>query len=507
MDSVVDPASPSGLPLLPLLLWEAPPGLELILAQEGVPFAKVGEPHPWAFRAGRFVLFDGRKVSGAKLKKSLGAGNVAIDLDLLRDAGQIDPFEAIVDDRAALASWHVGGLDLTERIARRDKAAIRRKVVDRLRAAIEGGGGLWARLANYPHPYQSAFNFRADLDEHAPEDYARFSRARRPIADCTTHFVSTHAYGRDEAVLGDLRGLDAQSHGHFHFVYRDPETNRENLARAHALMIESGFAPSGFAAPGGRWNRGLDRVMEGLGYEFSSDFHLGYDDLPFFPWLGDRFSGVLQVPIHPICEGLFSDAGGRDGMGVGEHLAAVVRSKIEAGEPAFVYGHPERRLGRFPEVLGRLAAEIAGEGLLWRVTLTEFARWWRWRAERRWSVVPKGPGRFEVQFDDWDAEYPLALEVHRPGRFASVPVAGPCIPLELDGLAYERAKLTAPLPIPRPCRGPRTLRSAVREALDWETVTPVDELPTGTIAERVKVGLRRWKSRDVAGGRGGKACA
>ena len=39
---------------------------------------------------------------------------------------------------------------------------------------------------------------------------------------------------------------------------------------------------------------------------------LNYDDLPFFPWRGDRFSAVLQVPIHPICEGLFFDAGARD---------------------------------------------------------------------------------------------------------------------------------------------------------------------------------------------------
>ena len=37
-----------------------PPGLEQILMQEGVPFRKVAEPHPLAFGAGRFVLFDGR---------------------------------------------------------------------------------------------------------------------------------------------------------------------------------------------------------------------------------------------------------------------------------------------------------------------------------------------------------------------------------------------------------------------------------------------------------------
>ena len=44
---------------LPLLLWRTPPGLELALSQEGVPFETVRDPHPLSFRGGRFVLFDG----------------------------------------------------------------------------------------------------------------------------------------------------------------------------------------------------------------------------------------------------------------------------------------------------------------------------------------------------------------------------------------------------------------------------------------------------------------
>ena len=42
-------------------LWQTPPGLELMLAQEGVPFETVKDAHPLSFRGGRFVLFDGRR--------------------------------------------------------------------------------------------------------------------------------------------------------------------------------------------------------------------------------------------------------------------------------------------------------------------------------------------------------------------------------------------------------------------------------------------------------------
>jgi peptidoglycan/xylan/chitin deacetylase (PgdA/CDA1 family) len=497
---------PAELPPLPLLLWQAPPGLELALAQEGIAFARVRDPHPLAFRVGRFVLFDGRRVAAAKVRATLGPSHVAIDLDALRDGGPFDPFEALVDTSAAPARWRVAGLDLCERVARFPKAAIRRRVLDRLRDAVTRAGGLWARLAAFPFPYRSAFNLRVDLDEPSPDDYARFARARRPLEDCTTHFVSTHAYGRDEPILADLRRHDTQSHGHYHVVYRDADSNRRNVERAHLLLSAAGIEPFGFAAPEGRWNLGLDRVLEELGYEYASEFHLSYDDRPFFPWRDGRFSRVLQVPVHPLCEGLFLEAGAADGRAVAEHLVSVVRGRIAAGEPAFVYGHPERRLGRHPEVVAALAEAVAGEPLLWRATLTDFARWWRWRSRRRWAVVPRGAGRFEVQFDDWDPAYPLALEVVRGGHVASLPVTGPRLPLRLDGLAYERCRIRFDPPAATPLRRPHGLKSAVRAALDWETVTPIDDLPEHTIAARLKKGLRRWRSRPGQEG-GGRRCA
>ena len=62
---------------------------------------------------------------------------------------------------------------------------------------------MWARLAPFPFPYRSAFNLRLDLDENYPEDYARFAEARRPLNGCSTHFVSTGAYGDVTPVLDD----------------------------------------------------------------------------------------------------------------------------------------------------------------------------------------------------------------------------------------------------------------------------------------------------------------
>ncbi len=294
-------------------------------------------------------------------------------------------------------------------------------------------------------------------------------------------------------MLDDLRRLDAQSHGHFHVVYREAAANRRNVERAHAILERAGITPTAFAAPEGRWNAGLDRALEGLGYRYSSDFQLNYDDFPFFPWRDGRFSRVLQVPIHPICEGLFLESGVGDGRRIGEYLAATVRSRIASGEPAFVYGHPERRLGRMPEVFEILAEAVSGEGLVWRTTMTAFADWWHWRHRRRWSLVPRSGGCFELQFDDWDPRYPLALELWRGSHVAAIPITGPRTMLQPGLLAFERRRSRIDTPEPTPARPPRGLKALVRAALDWETITPVEELPEDTVTARLKKRLRRWR--------------
>ncbi len=473
---------PSSLPVLPLLLWETPPGLELALAQEGVSYRVIQSSHPLAFRAGRFVLYDGRRVSASQLRRQLAPEHVAIDIDRFRRSEPIDPFRALIETRARIASWEIDGWSLTERVARHPKAELRARIVGFVRAAVVAAGGMWARLGAFPFPYRSAFNFRADLDERCVEDYSRFARARRRLADCVTHFVCTQAYGDVPAVLQDLLRVDTQSHGHYHLVYRDPDANLRNLRRADALLRESGFEPAGYAAPHGRWNPGLDDAIEAMGYVYSSDFQLGYDDLPFFPWRADagRFSRVLQVPIHPICEGLFFEAGATGGKNVAEHLVRVVRAKIAAGAPAFVYGHPEGRLAHHPDVLTALADAIAHEALVWRVTLTEFAHWWRWRASRSWSVVARGGGRFEIQFDDWGTEFPLSFELARDQHVATIPLTGPLTPLQLDGLAYERRQTRVDLPVASSvARPPSCARSSAARSIGRR-------LPRSTSCPRIR---------------------
>ena len=481
------------LALLPLLLWKTPPGLELILAQEGVPYEAVKDPHPFSFRAGRFVLFDSQAAPAGSIQPLLSRTHVMIDVDRFRRGETPDPFEALVDHRAALGSWTFGGVTVCERVARYAKAWIRRRLIGRIRDAVIGADGVWMRVSPFPYPYRSGFSFRADLDESVPEDYHRFAAARGALGSCSTHFVSTHAYTHHQSVLNDLKRHDTQSHGHFHHVYREAELNRVNLERAHQILCGSGFEPVGFAAPHGRWRKSLDEQLEDLGYLYSSDFQIGYDDFPFYPWRGDRFSRVLQIPVHPVCEGLFLDAGVDRPELIGDYFRQVISSRLNAGELAVIYGHPERRLGRMPEIMKAIASAVDGGPLVWRASFSELARWWRWRSERRWLVIPREGDRVEIQFDEWNTEYAFTLDIQRGPFQCSVPVAGARMSLGLSGLAYERRDSSEQgLEPPQIGAGALSIKRAVKSAIDWETVTPLDDIPRSSIPNRVKRGLRWW---------------
>ncbi len=479
---------------LPLLLWKTPPGLALILAQEGVPFETVKDPHPLSFRASRFVLFDAQTAAAGSIQPLLERTHVLFDVDELRRGEATDPFAALVDCSTGLGSWTFEGFTVSERVARYAKGWLRRRLISRLRDAVTGAGGVWMRVSPFPYPYRSGFSFRADLDESVPEDYHRFAAARGSLGPCSTHFVSTYAYTHHQSVLDDLKQHDTQSHGHFHHVYREPELNRVNLERAHRILSGSGFEPVGFAAPHGRWHASLDEQLEDLGYLYSSDFQIGYDDLPFFPWRGDRFSRVLQVPVHPVCEGLFLEAGVEEPELIGEYFRQVISARLDAGELAVIYGHPERRLGRMPEVMKAIAGAVEGRTLVWRASFSEIARWWRWRAERRWLVIPREDERVEIQFDEWDTEYPLAVDIQRGAFQCSIPVTGPRVSLGLRELVYERNGPDEDS-LQFPSIGARALsfKRAVKSAIDWETVTPLDQIPRSSIGNRVKRGLRWWK--------------
>lgn len=477
------------LPLLPLVLDEVPSGLRMALAQEGVPVAA----RATAPLAGRFVVGDSRR----GLQSPLAAGQTLLDIHPLRAAFPSDPFTALVDETSARFQWRIGQVCVSEEIARVDKRSLRRRLMASLRKQLEAAGGVWIKLAAWPFPYRSAFNFRLDHDEFDADDFDAVLGALAGHERAASHYVCGSTHELEQAALRRLKGSDVGSHGYWHHTYYDAQDNLKNIRRGIETLRAAGIEPSGYVAPHGRFNRGLLWALESLGIGHSSEFALAYDDVPFF--LPE--SSVLQIPVHPICLGLFLDVLRRtkspcsemDAAAdcVADHLIEAIQAKYHAGEPVFLYGHPDGRLGRYPQVLKRSLDAAAAYAGLWRTDRTTIARWWRARASLQLCVVHDRQG-FVVRCDELPAEFPPALEFWRGGHVANLPLARGETRFSPEALAYERRH---PVTTAEPVRldPPHGLKSSMRRYLDWEKVTPVDEISSGSFRGWLKKTLRRVK--------------
>jgi hypothetical protein len=486
----------SPLPLLPLVLDNVPRGLRQALAQEGIPFVdrRPGEAE------GRFVLFDSR--TGAC--QTPAVGQIVIDVASLRDGFDEDPFIALVDQRSAGFQWQVAEFELVEEIARVDKRAVRRQLLDQLRQQIEQLGGIWLRIAAFPFPYRTALNFRLDYDHYDPADFATTLDALAGQEQATSHYVCGSAYESAPGALARLRGLDVGAHGFWHHTYQTVEENWQNIRRGIDVLQAARIEPSGFVAPNGRFNRSLLVALESLGIPYSSEFALAYDDLPFF--VGT--AGVLQIPIHPVCLELFVDAVKRgvplassEGLqrkavameAAADYLVHVAQIKCDRREPVLLYGHPTGEAGGCAHVVRQVFHWAAGRSDLWRTSFGELNRWWRARGEVRIRVTSQD-GEFSVQVLNGSPTYPVGIELCRGSQVAVLPLDRPVVQFSPEALVYDD-RTAEPIVAPLKLDDPRGLRAQVRRLLDWEYVTPVDEILTNTWRNWAKRSLRRWWKR------------
>jgi hypothetical protein len=396
---------------------------------------------------------------------------------------------------------------VTEEIGLVQRRAVRKRLALHLRKEIERRGGLWLTIGAFPFPYRSAFNFRFDHDEFMPKDFERTMAAIAGWEGATSHYVcaSTHAQHAEQLV--QLRGLHVGSHGYWHHTYFDAADNHRNVRRGIEGLHGAGLEPVGFVAPHGRSNPGLRVALNALQIDHSSEFGLAHDDLPFYP----EGSKVLQIPIHPLCLGVVMEAaiaslGNRPKLdeegrcklfrdaatATMEHFERVARVKHEANEPVFLYGHPDGRVGRYPELLQETFNTVAGFAAIWKTTLAEFAAWWRQRLAIRLQLQRNGDN-LVISGQLPTGGVRASLNLWRGDLVATLPWDGSEVKLQPSALAYQRRTFKASAFQPVRVDGAQPLKSALLRYLDWERVTPVREIRVRDWRSLMKKTLRMLK--------------
>ena len=442
------------LSLLPLELNTVAPGLELALAQEGISAVSSSDwesqrkkyPSIMSER-GKFLLYDSSMAGYQSVCRSCVPGQKMIDVSVLRRGWDTDPFQALIDIQTRRGGWRINTNLVTEMVSRYPKGAIRRKLLKALRRKIEDEGGIWLCVSPYPYPYRSAFNFRIDYDEYQAVDFTSIVKQCDTLQSLTSHYVCASAFQQQPQVLDALKDFDVGGHGWIHRTYRDRMQNYGNIQRGMEWLQDQNLDVDGFVSPHGIWNRGLGCVLEDLGIRFSSEFGLAHDELPFFPYMESCFSGrllssdepveflrpqsssvhsgyfssVLQLPVHPVCLGVLLEAGICDPSIIAEYFFSVVERKFQEGSPAFLYGHPTRRLGQWPVVISTAYRVAQQYPQMWKTTLRNFAQWWHQR-NRLCPVVNRKRDGYEVFVNTSSQKWTAAVQFWCGDKVALIPL-------------------------------------------------------------------------------------
>ncbi len=291
-----------------------------------------------------------------------------------------DPGRVMVDERSRRKNFYAPRRRLpSEKVSTVSRGPLRRWIAAILEHLYHRRNIPFVHAWYYPHGAATVFTFRIDSDAGTREDVEDLYRLCDSFSIPATWFLDTRSHERWLDRFAGFRNQECGVHCYTHLTFTTLGENLDNFSRAFSLMQRSGLKPCGGAAPFGTWNRSVSEAFEQLGLPFSSEFSLDYDDLPFTPWLGNRFSPVLQLPVHPVCIGSMM----RSRFTAEEmqrYFVSIAERKLQQREPIAFYHHPTHRQ---PGVCESIFEWVLSRGIP-RLSYSAYAAWW----EKRMRTIP-----------------------------------------------------------------------------------------------------------------------
>lgn len=183
------------------------------------------------------------------------------------------------------------------------------------------------------------FAFRIDSDFGDRESVTAFSKIGKEHDIPITWFLHVQAHEEWLKTFHDFEGQEIALHGYEHGTSDSYENIFNNIEKGLQLLRDAGFDPKGFCVPYAIWNDPLAEVLQKFEFNYSSEFTVGYDGLPFSPIHQDKELDTLQIPIHPICTGsLHRKKVSEEEMK--SYFLNVMNEKLARYEPVVFYHHP-----------------------------------------------------------------------------------------------------------------------------------------------------------------------
>ncbi|MBO6793289.1 MAG: polysaccharide deacetylase family protein [Balneolaceae bacterium] len=218
------------------------------------------------------------------------------------------------------------------------------------------------------------FGFRIDSDFGTQHSIQSLYEVSRKFEIPFTWFLHVKAHEEWLSVFREFEDQELALHGYEHGTSDSYEHIYNNIERGYQKMVDAGIDPKGFCVPYGIWNEALGDVLLKFKFEYSSEFTLGYDALPFQPIHKNELHPTLQIPIHPICTGSLNRRSADESEMI-EYFEMVLNDKMKSRQPVFFYHHPmQRGISMWEKVFAKVR-----ESELQPITFIEYAQFWRKR--------------------------------------------------------------------------------------------------------------------------------
>lgn len=264
----------------------------------------------------------------------------------------------------------------SEIVARNSKGKIR-SLIERILQIIHIENDLpFIQKKNYPNR-KNLFIFRIDTDFSSEHNARELQKICQKNSIRASWFIDTNSVRMTTEIYSKMSDQEVGFHCQRHLVFPDYQRNYENIQQGLRKLHDAGIDASGFVAPFGDWNFQLAKVLEKFQFQYSSEFTLDYDDLPFFPYLEDHFSEVLQIPIHPVSMGRLrrSHFSQKEKL---QYYQRVILEKFASKEPVILYHHPNQQQFELWSEIFRFTKKLG----LQNITMQEFNDWWRKRQDK-----------------------------------------------------------------------------------------------------------------------------
>ncbi|MEE2876523.1 MAG: polysaccharide deacetylase family protein [Candidatus Neomarinimicrobiota bacterium] len=325
----------------------------------------------------------------------------------------------------------------SERVAGVSKRTIRELIEQCLKQLFWHRNLPFVSLSPFPDGADSVFNFRIDTDFASRQQVDKLYDLCLKHEIATTWFVETGSCEPWIDRYASMEGHEIGLHCYKHRISRKYLQNEQDVRKGKTILKKSGICPEGYAAPFGEWHPSLAKAVEHHGFSYSSEFALDYDNLPFSPLVGERFSSVVQVPVHPVSTGALRNARHSTNEMIG-YFESVIEDHLARKLPLFFYDHPAN-----PdlEALNQLFQSVRNRNIS-VTTMGRYADWWKRRCSTDWSARLKEE-RFQLSpYHDADG---IHVEVARPdGTHSQHLVSGEWPLSEIEWNSYRKAPSLSP---------------------------------------------------------------